>query len=79
MKSKRYSTTEDLALSGKNKVRKMAITGLRGAGKTQIALELAYQIRDKKLECSIFWIPSTSVEKIEQAYMGGNKEAGTRT
>jgi nucleoside phosphorylase len=55
----------------KDQVRKMAITGLGGVGKTQIALELAYQIRDKKPECSIFWIPSTSVEKIEQAYLYG--------
>ncbi|KAN0075017.1 hypothetical protein V8E54_007628 [Elaphomyces granulatus] len=51
-------------------LRKIAITGLGGVGKTQIALEIAYQIRDKKLEFSIFWIPATSVEKIEQAYMG---------
>ncbi|KAN0087167.1 putative kinesin [Elaphomyces granulatus] len=54
---------------GKDRVRKIAITGLGGAGKTQIALEIAYQIRDKKPEFSIFWIPATSVEKIEQAYM----------
>ncbi|KAN0087059.1 hypothetical protein V8E54_000747 [Elaphomyces granulatus] len=53
----------------KDRVRKMAITGLGGVGKTQIALEIAYQIRDKKPEFSIFWIPATSVEKIEQAYM----------
>ncbi|KAN0087168.1 hypothetical protein V8E54_000856 [Elaphomyces granulatus] len=54
----------------KDRVRKIAITGLGGVGKTQIALEIAYQIRDKKPEFSIFWIPATSVEKIEQAYMG---------
>ena len=59
-----------------DKVRKMAITGLGGVGKTQIVLELAYQIRDKKPECLIFWIPSTSVEKIEQAYMGIGKCLG---
>jgi NB-ARC domain len=53
----------------KSQVRRMAITGLRGVGKTQIALELAYKVRDEKPECSVFWIPSTSVEKIEQAYM----------
>ena len=60
----------------KDNVRKMAITGLGGVGKTQIALELAYQVRDKKPECSIFWIPATSVEKIEQAYMAIGERLG---
>jgi len=57
----------------------MAITGLGGVGKTQIALEIAYQIRDKKPEFSIFWIPATSVEKIEQAYMGIGERLDYRT
>ena len=60
----------------KGQVRKMAITGLGGVGKTQIALELAYRIRDKKPEFSIFWIPATSIEKIEQAYMGIGERLG---
>ncbi|KAN0069929.1 P-loop containing nucleoside triphosphate hydrolase protein [Elaphomyces granulatus] len=60
----------------KDQVRKMAITGLGGVGKTQIALEIAYRIRDKKPEFSIFWIPATSVEKIEQAYMGIGERLG---
>ena len=51
----------------------MAITGLGGVGETPDCAELAYRIRDKKPECSIFWIPSTSVEKIEQAYMDINE------
>jgi tetratricopeptide (TPR) repeat protein len=49
--------------------KKLAITGLGGVGKTQIALELAYRMRDREPECSIFWIPCTSYEAIEQAYM----------
>ncbi|KAN0087192.1 hypothetical protein V8E54_000880 [Elaphomyces granulatus] len=60
----------------KDRVRKIAITGLGGVGKTQIALEIAYRIRDKKPEFSIFWIPATSVEKIEQAYMGIGERLG---
>ncbi|KAN0087024.1 hypothetical protein V8E54_000712 [Elaphomyces granulatus] len=60
----------------KDRLRKMAITGLGGVGKTQIALEIAYRIRDKKPEFSIFWIPATSVEKIEQAYMGIGERLG---
>ncbi|KAB8213257.1 putative kinesin light chain [Aspergillus novoparasiticus] len=49
--------------------RKLAITGLGGVGKTQIALELAYRMRDREPECSIFWIPCTSYEAVEQACM----------
>ncbi|KAL2783320.1 putative kinesin light chain [Aspergillus keveii] len=49
--------------------RKLAITGLGGVGKTQIALELAYHVRDREPECSIFWIPCTSYEAVEQACM----------
>ncbi|KAN0082005.1 hypothetical protein V8E54_003303 [Elaphomyces granulatus] len=64
---------EQKVLSNNDKVRKMAITGLGGVGKTQIALEVAYRVRDRKPECSIFWIPSTSIEMIEQAYMSIGK------
>src|SRR4029077_6425673 len=58
------------------KSRKTAITGLGGVGKTQVALELAYQIRDKYPECSVFWITSTSLESIEQAYMNISEQLG---
>ncbi|KAN0067004.1 hypothetical protein V8E54_014928 [Elaphomyces granulatus] len=59
-----------------DQVRKMAITGLGGVGKTQIALELTYQIRHKRPEYSIFWIAATSIEKIEQAYVGIGEHLG---
>ncbi|KAL2812670.1 nucleoside phosphorylase domain-containing protein [Aspergillus cavernicola] len=49
--------------------KKLAITGLGGVGKTQVALELVYRMRDREAECSIFWIPCTSYEAVEQAYM----------
>ncbi|KAL3483807.1 putative kinesin light chain [Aspergillus germanicus] len=49
--------------------RKLAITGLGGVGKTQIALELAYHMRDREPECLVFWIPCTSYEAVEQACM----------
>ncbi|KAL2801754.1 TPR-like protein [Aspergillus granulosus] len=48
---------------------KIAICGLGGVGKTQIALELAYRIRERDSRCSIFWIPCTSYASVEQAYM----------
>jgi hypothetical protein len=50
--------------------RKLAITGLGSVGKTQIALELAYRIRDREPECLIFWIPCTSYKAVEQGCMG---------
>ncbi|KAL6232292.1 hypothetical protein BDW75DRAFT_232903 [Aspergillus navahoensis] len=59
---------EDL-ISMPNGPKKLAISGLGGVGKTQIALELAYRMRDRKPEYSIFWIPCTSYEAVEQACM----------
>ncbi|KAL3429649.1 purine and uridine phosphorylase [Aspergillus tetrazonus] len=48
---------------------KIAICGLGGVGKTQIALELAYRTRERDPEISIFWIPCTSYASVEQACM----------
>ncbi|KAL4862739.1 hypothetical protein BDV12DRAFT_39188 [Aspergillus spectabilis] len=49
---------------------KVAICGLGGVGKTQIALELAYRVRERDPICSVFWIPCTSYASVEQAYLG---------
>jgi nucleoside phosphorylase/tetratricopeptide (TPR) repeat protein len=49
--------------------RKIAITGLGGVGKTQVALELAYRTRDRDKECSVFWIPCTSHAIVEQMFL----------
>ncbi|KAL3429140.1 P-loop containing nucleoside triphosphate hydrolase protein [Aspergillus tetrazonus] len=59
---------EDL-ISAPDGPKKLAITGLGGVGKTQLALELAYRIRDRETQCSIFWIPCTSHESVEQTCM----------
>ncbi|KAL3441720.1 putative kinesin light chain [Aspergillus insuetus] len=67
-RQKEIQILEDL-ISAPDGPRKLAITGLGGVGKTQIALELAYRIRDREPECSIFWIPCTSYEAVEQACM----------
>lgn len=39
---------------------KIAITGLGGVGKTQLALELVFQIKAKHENCSIIWIPANN-------------------
>ncbi|CEL09228.1 hypothetical protein ASPCAL12367 [Aspergillus calidoustus] len=48
---------------------RVAITGLGGVGKTQIALELAYRIYDRDMDCSVFWIPCTSRAIVEQTFL----------
>lgn len=47
---------------------RVAIVGLGGVGKTQIALELAYRRREDTPDLSIFWVPATQPAAFEQAY-----------
>ncbi|KAL8747908.1 MAG: hypothetical protein Q9190_000294 [Brigantiaea leucoxantha] len=47
---------------------KLALVGLGGVGKTQVALELAYIVRKRWSAYSIFWVPAVSSESFEQAY-----------
>ena len=47
---------------------KLALYGLGGIGKTQLALEFAYAVKQHQPEWSIFWIPAQSAESFEQAY-----------
>lgn len=51
---------------------KIAITGLGGVGKTQLALELVYRIRTKHKNCSIILIPATNRESLEPSHGFGN-------
>ncbi|SCO47763.1 uncharacterized protein FFMR_08831 [Fusarium fujikuroi] len=48
---------------------KVALVGLGGIGKTQVALQLAYWIQEKKQDYSVFWVPALSRASFEQAYM----------
>ncbi|KAM5528681.1 phosphorylase superfamily protein [Fusarium oxysporum f. sp. phaseoli] len=49
--------------------RKAALVGLGGIGKTQIALQLAYWIKETKQDYSVFWVPALSRASFEQACM----------
>jgi tetratricopeptide (TPR) repeat protein len=48
---------------------KVAITGLGGVGKTQLAIELAHRAMEKYKDCSVFWIPAMDPESLHQAYL----------
>ncbi|KAI0895108.1 hypothetical protein F4806DRAFT_469907 [Annulohypoxylon nitens] len=45
-----------------------ALEGLGGVGKTQVALEAAYQVRDQYPDCSVFWVPAVDAARFENAY-----------
>jgi hypothetical protein len=44
------------------------LEGLGGIGKSQIALEAAFRLRDLDPTCSIFWVPAHSTISFESAY-----------
>ena len=46
---------------------KMSIVGLGGTGKTQIALQFAYTVKETMSAVSIFWVPALSMESFEQS------------
>jgi tetratricopeptide (TPR) repeat protein len=46
---------------------RVAVVGLGGIGKTQVALEFAYTVKASWPEYSVFWIPALSMESMEQA------------
>ncbi|KAF3057719.1 hypothetical protein CFAM422_012261 [Trichoderma lentiforme] len=44
------------------------ISGLGGVGKTQIALEAAFRVRNKYRDCHVFWVPALNITTFENAY-----------
>ena len=47
---------------------RVALVGLGGIGKTQIALEFAFKIQELSPKTSIFWVPAIDTTSFEQAY-----------
>ncbi|KAI1085951.1 P-loop containing nucleoside triphosphate hydrolase protein [Rostrohypoxylon terebratum] len=54
------------------------LEGLGGIGKTQIALEAAYRVRDKHPDCSVFWVPAVDATSFENAYRDIARELGVK-
>ena len=48
---------------------RVAIAGLGGIGKTQIALEAAFQIRGKHPDCSVFWVSAVNAPSFEATFL----------
>lgn len=46
----------------------LALDGLGGVGKTQIALQFAYQIQDTSPECSVFWVQASDAASFNNSY-----------
>ncbi|KAF2834451.1 kinesin light chain 3 [Patellaria atrata CBS 101060] len=47
----------------------LAIVGPRGIGKSQLALELAYRIRQRNKNYSIFWVDASDIDSLYQSYV----------
>ncbi|KAK9857679.1 hypothetical protein MYU51_019821 [Penicillium brevicompactum] len=47
---------------------RVAITGLGGIGKTQIALQLAHRTYREREGYAVFWIQATSIESVQKSY-----------
>ena len=48
---------------------RVAIAGLGGVGKTQIALEAAFRIQKSSADVSVFWISATSTATFEKGFL----------
>ena len=47
----------------------VALVGLGGVGKTQVARKLALWTKKNKIDCSVFWVPALSEATFEEAYL----------
>jgi len=60
---------EQAAISPVALVQTLAVRGLGGIGKTQIALECAYRARERNRDAHILWIPAASEEAIMASFV----------
>ncbi|KIN08972.1 hypothetical protein OIDMADRAFT_108651, partial [Oidiodendron maius Zn] len=45
-----------------------ALVGLGGVGKSQVAIEFSYHVRDQSPDTWVFWVHATNATRIEQSY-----------
>lgn len=62
----------------KDNCQRTAIKGLGGVGKTQVALEAAFRVRDMYLDCFVFWVPAVDITTFENAYRKIGQELGIK-
>lgn len=56
----------------------LAVVGLGGVGKTQVALQFAYWVKHSHPEYAILWVSALSRTSFEQGYLGIGKKLGVR-
>ncbi|KAK5070429.1 hypothetical protein LTR64_000100 [Lithohypha guttulata] len=59
---------KDIAERWSHPAARVAIVGLGGVGKTQIAIEHAYRCRDADPNMWIFWVHASSAERFQEGY-----------
>jgi tetratricopeptide (TPR) repeat protein len=62
--------TLERKLFSKQDCQRVAVVGLGGVGKTQVALQFAYAVLENHLDVSVFWMHALSAETYEQSCRG---------
>ncbi|KAG5655550.1 hypothetical protein KAF25_003887 [Fusarium avenaceum] len=62
----------------KDGCQRTVVEGLGGIGKSQIALEAAFRLRDSDPTCSIFWVSALNTISFENAYRDIAQELGVQ-